>query len=78
MRGPVNLGAVRTRVARLAERCRREKRMTLEDLVVGSFHLDTDADAPSSRTESASPGSLVAILEELIVGSSRSSKTGGE
>jgi hypothetical protein len=76
LRGPVNLGSVRARVARLAGR--RENRVTLEDLVVGSFHLDTDADAPSSRTESAPPGSLVAILEELIVGSSRSSKTDGE
>ena len=79
MRGPVNLGAVRARVARLAERCRRENRVTLEDLVVGSYGLDSDADAPSSRAENAPPGSLVAILEELIVGLPfRSSKTGGE
>jgi len=55
-------------LGRLAERCR------LEDLVVGSFRLDSDADAPSD----APPGSLVATLEKLIVGSSRSSKTGGE
>jgi hypothetical protein len=48
LRGPVNLGAVRTRVARLAERCRRENRVTLEDLVVGSFRLDSDADPPIS------------------------------
>ena len=74
MRGPVNLGAVRARVARLAERCRRENRVTLEDLVVGSFGPDSDADAPSD----APPGSLVATLEELIVGMSRSSKIGSE
>ena len=83
--GHVSLGAVRARVTRLAERCRRENRVTLEDLVVGSFHLDTDADAPSSRTESAPPGSLVAsrhegisILEKLIASSCRSSMTDGE
>jgi hypothetical protein len=78
LRGPVNLGAVRARVARLAERCRRENRVTLEDLVVGSFHLDRDADAPSSEAESAPPGSLVATLEKLIVGMSLSSKIGSE
>jgi hypothetical protein len=50
--------------------------VTLEDLVVGSFRLDSDADAPSSRAESAPPGSLVAILEELIVSSSRSRARG--
>ena len=67
----------RARVARLAERCRRENRVTLEDLVVGSF--GPDSDAPSSRAESAPPGSLVATLEELILGLPfRSSKTGGE
>jgi hypothetical protein len=59
--------------------------VTLEDLVVGSFGPDSEADAPSSEAERAPPGSPVAsrherisILEELIVGSSRSSKTGGE
>jgi hypothetical protein len=52
--------------------------VTLEDLVVGSYRLDSDADAPSSRAESAPPGSLVATLEELIVSSCRSAKTGGE
>jgi len=52
--------------------------VTLEDLVVGSYRLDSDADAPSSEAESAPPGSLVATLEELIVGMSRSSKTGGD
>jgi len=52
--------------------------VTLEDLVVGSFRLDSDAEAPSSEAESAPPGSLGAILEKLIVGSSRSSKTGDE
>jgi hypothetical protein len=52
--------------------------VTLEDLVVGSYRFDSDADAPSSRTESAPPGSLVAILEELIASSCRSSKTDGE
>jgi hypothetical protein len=46
----------------------------LRILVVGSYRLDSDADAPSD----APPGSLVATLEKLIVGSSRSSKTGGE
>ena len=79
MRGPVNLGAVRARVTRLAERCRRENRVTLEDLVVGSFRLDSDAEAPSSEAESAPPGSLVATLEQLILGLPfRSFKTGGE
>ena len=76
--GHVNLGAIRARVARLAERCRRENRVTLEDPVVGSYRLDSDADALSSEAESAPPGSLVATLEGLIVGSCRSSKTGGE
>ena len=56
MRGPVHLGSVRARVARLAERCRRENRVTLEDLVVGSYRLDSDADASSD----APPGSHVA------------------
>jgi hypothetical protein len=51
--------------------------VTLEDLVVGSFGPDSDADAPSSGTQDAPAGSLVATLEELIVGMSRSSKTGG-
>ena len=75
----MNLGAVRVRVARLAEKCRREKRVTLEDLVVGSYRLDSDADAPSSEAESAPPGSLVATLEKLILGLPfRSSKIGGE
>jgi len=77
LRGPVNLGAVRARVARLAETCRRENRVTLEDIVAASWGFD-DADAPSSEAESAPPGSLVATLEKLIVGMSRSSKTGGE
>ena len=76
MRGPVNLGAVRARVARLAEASRRETRVTLEDIVAASWALD-DADPPSSEAESAPPGSLVATLEEFIVGMSRSSKTGG-
>lgn len=52
--------------------------MTLEDLVVGSYRLDTEADAPSFGAESAPPGSFVAILEELIASSCRSSKTDGE
>jgi hypothetical protein len=52
--------------------------VTLEDLVVGSYRLESDADAPSSRTHDAPPGSLVATLAELIVGMSRSSKTGGD
>jgi len=52
--------------------------VTLEDLVVGSHRLDTDADAPSCGAESAPPGSPVATLEEFILGSCRSSKTDGE
>jgi hypothetical protein len=52
--------------------------VTLEDLVVGSFRLDSDADAPSFGAESAPPGSLVAIIEELIASSCRPSKTDGE